>query len=340
MLQELDHGAEAAARPTGPALPGAAVNRSPTRSVEVPAGEACSARRPGRCPSAGTTSSRSTASTSPAFAIDEPPGHERGVRSSSSRPAATPKPASGARPTGAGARAGALEQPHAWRARGRAAASVRGPVRGRALRRTPPTGRSQVSWAEADGLRALARCAAADRGRVAPRGARHVGRRRATLALGRRGARRPPRQLRLPARLARCPWARSRRGRERLGRARARRQRLGVDRARRSRPSPASRRCRATPATRPTSSTARTSCCSAAPGPPTRRCCGRASATGSSPTTRTSSRSSAAPDRFEVLASPGRSRAASESPRRCRRGTHLPPPPARRRPPPPRARCP
>ena len=81
------------------------------------------------------------------------------------------------------------------------------PARGRSVRaRRAVAGHGELGRGRR--LRALARSAAADRGRVAPGRPRHAGRRRATLAVGRRAARGPPRQLPLPPRLARCPWAR------------------------------------------------------------------------------------------------------------------------------------
>ena len=81
-----------------------------------------------------------------------------------------------------------LEQPHAWRRDGDGF-RVRGLLEDVALRARRARGRPG-ELGRGRRLRALARGPAADRGRVAPRGPRHAGGRRAALALGRRAARR------------------------------------------------------------------------------------------------------------------------------------------------------
>ena len=109
------------------------------------------------------------------------------------------------------------------------------------------------------GVRALEGTPAADRGRVSSRRVRQPRWRGARVPVGRRAAAAGARQFRFPV-VGAGAGRRASGGRERVGRARSRRQRLGVDRQR-VRAVPRLRaRCRRTRSTRPSSSTASTSC--------------------------------------------------------------------------------
>ena len=182
--------------------------------------------------------------------------------------------------------------PPVWERDGRAMAvsqTLRAPAAGRRGRlarlREPRRGAR---------LCALAGQAPAQRGRVPPRRLRRSLGSGAGLSVGRGGARRDARQLRLAV-LGAHPGRRISGRRERVGRARARRRRMGMDghavrgisRIRGVDPGVS----RAIP---PTSSTASTSCSRAPRGPPRRNWCAGASGTGTRLTIPTSSRSSAA----------------------------------------------
>ena len=98
-----------------------------------------------------------------------------------------------------------------------------------------------------DGVRALARRAAADRSRVPARGVRHARRGRARATRGASAAPTPTHGVFDFTSWDPEPAGSHPAGRERLGRRRSRRQRLGVDLARCSRRFPGSRRCASYP---------------------------------------------------------------------------------------------
>ena len=233
---------------------------APARLVRVPAGRARA--RPGArggAPFGWDNEYEAHDVDVPAFAIES---HERDERrlpaTSSSGGGYDERVALDRRRTGRGSERSGREHP---RVLGAAPGGAGATARCSARSRCRPSWPVYVSHAEAARLRALGGLRAAHRGAVAPRRLRHA---RGTRALLSRGATAPPDAARTASSTSRR-WDPSPVGahparRQRVRRGRPRRQRLGVDLARRSRPSPASSRCPSISATRPTSSTAGTSC--------------------------------------------------------------------------------